>query len=131
MSDPNKARPATKGVAKPTGASRPSVVPLRYGDKGSLHKAYMPFVKGGGLFMPTSSAYKMSDEVFLLVTLPGGKKPLPVAGKVVWISPSSSVDGMKQGIGVEFKGREGNALRNTIEGMLGAKVSSPDPTFTM
>lgn len=111
--------------------NRPSVVPLGYADKDSLRKAYMPFVKGGGLFIPTSSQYPMNEEVFLLVTLPGSKKPLPVAGKVVWVAPAGVGNGMKQGVGVDFKGREGNSLRNTIEGMLGALVSSPDPTYTM
>jgi type IV pilus assembly protein PilZ len=137
----NGATSSSNGAAKPNGkngsdaasngASRPAVVPLNYADKGSLHKSYMPFIKGGGLFMPTSNAYQMNDEIFLLVTLPGAKKAIPVPGKVVWISPSDSGDGKKQGVGVEFKGREGNSLRNTIEGMLGAKITSIDPTYTM
>lgn len=131
MVDKNS-KPRENGAASSSnGVARPAVVPLNYTDKGSLHKSYMPFIKGGGLFMPTSSAYQMNDEIFLLVTLPGSKKAIPVPGKVVWISPSGSRGGKKQGVGVEFKGREGNSLRNTIEGMLGAKVTSTDPTHTM
>lgn len=110
--------------------SRPSVVPLEYKDRKSLQKAYMPFVKGGGLFVPTTTTYQMNEEVFLLVTLPDDGKPKPVPGVVVWQSPSS-VDGRKRGVGVEFKGREGNSMRSRIEGLLGAKVSSHDPTYTM
>ena len=109
---------------------RPSVVPLVYKDRKSLQKAYMPFVKGGGLFVPTTSSYQMNEEVFLLVTLPDDAKPKPVPGTVVWQSPSS-VDGRKRGVGVEFKGREGNSMRSRIEGLLGAKVSSHDTTYTM
>ena len=136
----SQARPAngTK-VSKPVNGSpgngaaksgRPSVVPLNYRDKDSLNLAYMPYTKGGGLFMPTTVPYELNEEVFLLVTLPGGKKPLPVPGRVVWQNPASAGEG-KQGVGIEFKGREGNALRNTIEGMLGARLGSPTPSHTM
>lgn len=113
------------------GASRPSVIPLTYPDKDSLQKAYMPFVKGGGLFLPTTSGYQLNEEIFLLVTLPDSKNSLPVPGQVIWQTPAGSVDGRRQGVGIEFKGREGNALRNRIEGLLGAKVSSFNPTYTM
>lgn len=113
------------------GGSRPSVVSLSYPDQKSLLKAYMPFLKNGGLFLPTSSNHDMNDEIFLLVTLPEGKKPIPVPGTVVWKTPAGAVDSKQQGVGIEFKGREGNSLRNTIEGMVGAKVSSSTPTHTM
>ena len=124
-------RSETKSANSPMESGRPSVVPLSYADKDDLHKAYMPYVKGGGLFIPTGNPYPMNEEIFLLVTLPGSKKPLPVAGKVVWTAPAGVGGTMKQGVGVEFKGREGNSLRNTIEGMLGARISSTDDTFTM
>jgi len=113
------------------GPNRPSVIPLVYPDKESLQQAYMPFLKGGGLFFPTRDVYVMNEEIFLLVTLPDTKNTLPVPGSVVWQTPGGAMDNRKQGVGIEFKGREGNALRNRIEGMLGAKISSPNPTFTM
>ena len=109
---------------------RPSVVPLQFKDKESLQQAYMQFTKGGGLFLPTTVPYNMNEEIFLLVTLPGSKKSLPVPGKVVWQHPSTAAEG-KQGVGIEFKGREGISLRNTIEGMLGARIGNPNPTYTM
>ena len=126
---------SNKGTAlngkEPNGAKRPSVVPLVYSDKESLHKAYMPYFKGGGLFIPTTKLYPMNEEMFLLVTLPGSKNPLPVPGKVAWLTPPGASDGLKQGVGLEFKGREGNSLKGTIEGILGTMISSSDPTFTM
>jgi len=112
-------------------ASRPSVVSLNYPEKKALHKAFMPFLKGGGLFLPTTQKYELNDEIFLLVTLPDANKAIPVPGAVVWKTPPGAQDGRRQGIGIEFKGREGNSLRNRIEGLLGAKLSSPTPTFTM
>lgn len=131
------ANPASSGPAsvKPasakSGGSRPSVVSLNYPDKKSLQKAYMSFLKGGGLFLPTSSAHDMSDEIFLLVTLPESPKPIPVPGTVVWKTPAGATDSKQQGVGIEFKGREGNSLRNRIEGLIGAKITSSTPTHTM
>ena len=73
----------------------------------------------------------MNEEIFLLVTLPESDKPIPVPGIVVWKTPAKAVDGKQQGVGIEFKGREGNSLRARIEGLLGAKISSSTPTYTM
>ena len=120
-----------KNSVQGNGASRPSVVPLNYVDKDSLQRAYMSFVKGGGLFLPTNLEYEMNEELFLLVTLPGSNKALPVPGTVVWQSPSSAADGRKPGVGIEFKGREGFSLRNTIEGILGAQIGDSELTYTM
>jgi len=34
----------------------------------------MPFVKNGGLFIPTNSNYRLGDEVFMLLNLMGEGK---------------------------------------------------------
>ena len=85
-----KSNGSGNGAAKP---SRPSVVPLSFKDKQALQRAYMPFMKGGGLFLPTAQPYEMNEEIFLLVTLPGSKKSLPVPGTVVWQNPSTAATG--------------------------------------
>ena len=120
-----------ESVDKSNDPGLPPIVPLRFPDKDSLQKAYMNFLKTGGLFFSTTHNYRLQEEVFLLVTLPGGKKPVPLPGTVVWRSPSSSVDGHKAGIGIEFKGKEGNALKINIEGILGPRLSSVELTDTM
>ena len=112
-------------------SSRPSVVSLNYPDRKSLQKAYMSFLKMGGLFLPTTTQRDMNEEIFLLVTLPESDKPIPVPGSVVWKTPPGAVDGRPQGVGIEFKGREGNSLRSRIEGLLGNKINSTNPTHTM
>ena len=119
-----------RGKAK-AASGRPSVVSLSYPDKKSLQKAYMPFLKGGGLFLPTSTQRDMNEEIFLLVTLPESAKPIPVPGIVVWKTPAGAVDSKQQGVGIEFKGREGNSLRTRIEGLLGARINSATATHTM
>jgi Tfp pilus assembly protein PilZ len=45
-------------------------------DKSALYLAYMPFVKNGGLFIPTNSNYRLGDEVFMLLNLMGEEEKL-------------------------------------------------------
>ncbi len=130
----SSAKPVSMGAplkAKGVGAKRSAMVPITFKDNDSLFKSYMPFTKGGGLFIPTTTTYEMQEEIFMLVTLPEDTKPIPIPGTVVWSSPPNAGDGKKQGVGVEFKGKEGNALRTAIEALLGADVAKTAPTFTM
>ena len=73
-----------------TGQVRPGVLSLSIKEKSALFAAYMPFVKGGGLFIPTSKSYKMGEEVFMLLTLMEDPVKLPVSGKVVWVTPTGA-----------------------------------------
>ncbi len=51
------------------GGVRQGILSLAIKDKGALYSAYMPYVKGGGIFIPTPKRYSLGDEVFLLLTL--------------------------------------------------------------
>ena len=42
------------------------------------------------------------DEVFLLLTLPGEKAKMPVAGKIIWMTPPGAQGGKVSGIGIQF-----------------------------
>ena len=64
-----------------------AVLTLTIQDKGVLYGAYMSFLQNGGLFVPTTRPYRLGDEVFLLLTLMDEPEKLPVAGRVVWITP--------------------------------------------
>ena len=44
---------------------RQGILSLTIKDKSALYAAYMPFVKNGGLFIPTNKAYNLGDEVFM------------------------------------------------------------------
>jgi type IV pilus assembly protein PilZ len=92
----------------------------------------MPFIKGGGLFIPTNKSYKMGEEVFMLLTLMDDPARLPVSGKVVWLTPSGAHGGRTQGVGVQFAFNEsGKAAQHKIEGFLGGSLKSVRPTHTM
>ena len=112
--------------------ARPGVLSLSIKEKPALYAAYMPFIKGGGIFIPTTKNYRLGDEVFMLLTLMDDPNKLPVAGKVAWITPAEAQGNKSQGIGVQFSDNEsGIAARNKIEGLLGGNLSSTRPTHTM
>lgn len=119
-------------AADKTAIARPGVLSLSIKEKTALFAAYMPFLKGGGIFIPTTKQYKLGDEVFMLLTLMEDPNKIPVAGKVVWITPSGAHGGKTQGIGVQFdKNESGIAARNKVEGLLGGSLKSARQTHTM
>jgi type IV pilus assembly protein PilZ len=123
--------PAT-AIAGPAGAgTRPAVLSLSIKEKAALYAAYMPYLKNGGIFVPTTRAYQLGDEVYLILTLMDDPSKIPVAGKVVWISPAGG--GARQpGIGVHFPSDEtGVAARKRIEDLLGSALKSARPTHTI
>jgi len=114
------------------GQVRPGVLSLSIKEKSALFAAYMPFIKGGGLFIPTSKSYKMGEEVFMLLTLMEDPVKLPVSGKVVWVTPTGAHGSRTQGVGVQFAFNEsGKAAQHKIEGLLGGSLKSVRPTHTM
>lgn len=117
---------------KKVSMARPGVLSLSIKEKAALYAAYMPFIKGGGIFIPTNKAYRLGDEVFMLLTLMDDPNKLPVAGKVAWITPAEAQGNKSQGIGVQFSDNEsGISARNKIEGLLGGNLTSTRPTHTM
>ena len=86
----------------PAPAARPGMLSLSIKDKASLYAAYMPYVTNGGLFIPTTKQYTLGDEVFMLLTLMDDNERLPVAGKIIWITPQGAQGNRSAGIGVQF-----------------------------
>ena len=70
--------------------ARQGILSLVVKDKAALYNAYMPYLRNGGIFVPTPRRYFIGDEVFLLLTLPESNERLPVAGKVVWVTPTGA-----------------------------------------
>ncbi|MGD8588756.1 MAG: PilZ domain-containing protein [Chromatiales bacterium] len=113
------------------GGPRQGILSLTIKDKNALYAAYMQFVKNGGLFIPTTKQYKLGDEVFMLLTLMDEAERLPVAGKIIWITPVGAEGNRAAGIGVQFSDQDGGAARNKIEGYLGGALKSDRPTHTL
>ncbi len=114
-----------------TNANRPGVLSLAIKEKAALYAAYMPYIKGGGLFIPTSKQYNMGDEVFMLLSLLDDPVKLKVVGHVVWITTASQAN-RPLGIGVQFSEQDGGLeAKNKIETLLGGALKSTRPTHTM
>lgn len=100
-------------------------------DKASLYEAYMPFVKNGGLFIPTDRLYALGEEVFVLLTLMNEPEKIPISGKVVWIAPKGTQGSAKAGIGVQFNAEDNGVTRTKIETYLAGTIRSERQTNTM
>jgi len=94
---------------------RQGILSLTIKDKSALYAAYMPFIKNGGLFIPTNKGYEVGDEVFMLLTLMEEPEKIPVAGSIVWITPKGAQGNRAAGIGVQFSDQDGGVARNKIE----------------
>jgi len=113
-------------------ATRPSVLSLAIKEKAALYAAYMPFLKCGGIFVPTSKPYKIGDEIYLILSLMDDPNKYPIAGKVAWITPAGANNNKAQGIGVHFPSDEaGQRARQRIEEILGAALRSSRATHTL
>jgi len=112
-------------------APKPGILSLTIRDKSALYASYMPFVRNGGLFIPTSKSYRLGDEVFMLLTLMEDKEKLPIAGKIVWVTPKGAQGNRTAGIGVQFSDLDKGQTRNKIENALAAALKSERQTHTM
>ncbi len=115
----------------PPAAARPGMLSLSIKDKASLYAAYMPYVNNGGLFIPTTKKYDLGDEVFMLLTLMEDNERLPVAGKIIWITPTGAQGNRSAGIGVQFSPQDKGTTRNKIETHLAGAMKSDRITHTM
>ena len=84
----------------------------------------------GCLFVPTNKEYKIGDEVFMLLNLMDEPEKIPIAGKVVWITPKGAQGNRTAGIGVQFSEEDAQA-NNKIENHLAGSLESDRPTHTM
>lgn len=100
-------------------------------DKNALYASFMPFVRNGGLFIPTDKPYQLGDEIFLLLQLMEENDRIPVAGKVVWITPSGAEGNRAVGIGVQFSDQDKGVARRKIEEYLVGMTNSERQTHTM
>ena len=110
--------------------ARSGILSLTIKDKAVLYSAYMPYLENGGLFVPTNKPYKVGDEVFMLLNLMDEAEKIPIAGKVVWVTPKGAQGNRTAGIGVQFSDQDANANAR-IENHLAGSLNSDRPTHTM
>lgn len=74
----------------------------------------MPFLENGRLFVPTNKGYHVGDEVFMLLTLMDEAEKIPIAGKVVWVTPRGAQGNRTAGIGVQFSEQDAAANARSV-----------------
>ena len=122
----NPIDPSTPQIA------RPSVLSLAIKEKAALYAAYMPYLKNGGMFVPTVKVHQIGDEIYLILALMDDTTKYPIAGKVAWITPGGANNNKTQGIGIHFPSDEtGQRARLRIEEILGAALRSSRATHTL
>jgi type IV pilus assembly protein PilZ len=114
------------------GGGRAGMLSLSIKEKAALYAAYMPYLKHGGLFVPTNRAHQMGDQVYMLLSLMDDPSKIPLSGKVVWITPPGAQGNRQQGIGVQFDDNEAAmAVRGKIESILGNAMKATRQTHTL
>ena len=83
----------------------------------------MSFLRNSGLFEPATRPHRLGDEVFLLLTLMDEQEKLPVAGRVVWITPEGAQGKRQADIGIEFSD-EDVTINARIESYLAGSLTS-------
>ncbi|MRJ40914.1 hypothetical protein AKK86_01205 [Idiomarina sp. FenBw--71] len=95
-----------------------------------LRRYYMPFIKGGGMFLNTDEPLGIGDEFLLEVRLFGEHNSVLVKSKVIWLAPSKPSRPEQQGVGVQFVDDKA-MLKNMIESKLAAISDTALATATM
>lgn len=89
----------------------------------------MPFINGGGLFVPSQEAFSLGESVIVDLQLPGKVDPLRIEGKVVWITPKIALYHVIAGIGIQFSESNSKTICNQIESQLNATVEIGGYTY--
>lgn len=108
-----------------------NVISIAIKDKAVLYAAYMPYIKEGGLFIPTKKPFAVGQKLDLAVTLMDDPEKFPVETEVVWCTPPGAQSNRAAGVGLQFVGGESGPLKRKIEGLLAASLQSDKPTHTL
>ncbi|MDE0003107.1 MAG: PilZ domain-containing protein [Rhodospirillaceae bacterium] len=109
--------------------SSPGALELTLDDKSALRRAYMPFIRNGGVFVRTDHPYELGDDIAVTIRLFDARKPIGIKGTVVWVTPTRAQGKRAAGVGVRFGADE--TYRARIEGLLDGISDGDEPTHTL
>ena len=111
---------------------RPGVFTLVIRSKAALYAAWIPLLKGGGIFLPSNKSHVLGEEVLILLSMLDDPNKIPLQGHVAWINPPHAAGNRPQGIGVQLNDNEvARELRKKVEGLLAGALQSSRPTHTI
>jgi type IV pilus assembly protein PilZ len=104
-------------------------------DETSLAAAYMPFIRGGGLFVKTDRSIAMGTEIQVSLHLFEDPQDISIRGKVIWVNPAHGAEhgtspNKAQGIGIGFP-ESLHQLQLRIENLLPDLSELPAETLTL
>ena len=113
-------------------SQRPGVFTLVIRSKSALYAAWIPILKGGGIFLPSNRPHVLGEEVLVLLSLLDDPNKIPLQGHVAWINPAHSAGNRPQGIGVQLNDNDvARELKKKVEGLLAGALQSSRPTHTI
>jgi type IV pilus assembly protein PilZ len=119
-------------LSNETAIDRPGVFSLVIRSKAALYAAWIPLLRGGGLFVPSTATHRLGDEVLILLSLLDDSARIPIQGHVAWINPPHAASNRPQGIGVQLQDNDTcRDLRKKVEGLLAGALQSSRPTHTI
>ena len=116
----NNSQPAASSQQRNVGQ-----LSMAISDKAALYACYMPFIKDGGIFVPTTERFGLHHEVVLQLRLVEESKKLVISGRVVWISTGMGQRGTSPGVGLQFTGDHRLRVKQFIEEVLGDLLKQP------
>src|SRR5205085_9100659 len=78
---------AMSELLQETSVARPGVFTLVIRSKAALYAAWMPLLKGGGIFLPSERTHALGEEVLILLSLLEDPNKIPLKGSVAWANP--------------------------------------------
>ena len=119
-------------VATEPSVSRPGVFSLVIRSKAALYAAWIPLLRGGGIFVPSNREHRLGEDVLVLLSLLDDTVKIPIHGHVAWVNPAHAASNRPQGIGVQFQDSDTcRELKKRVEGMLAGALQSSRPTHTL
>jgi type IV pilus assembly protein PilZ len=104
---------------------------FRISDLPTLYAAWMPFIKGGGLFIPTDKTYALGDVFTVALGLFDKSETQTIHGTVVWLTPFGGQTDRPAGVGIQLKDTEQNQIiKHRIESLLVDYPHNDQPTNT-
>src|SRR5258707_939072 len=111
---------------------RPAVIALTVRNKASLYAAFIPWLRNGGIFLPSDKSAQLGDAVLIILTLMDDPAKIPLAGQVAWITPPNAHGNRPAGLGIQFSDNQPmKDLRKRIENVLAGALQSSKPTHTI
>jgi type IV pilus assembly protein PilZ len=119
-------------VATDPAIAKPGVFSLVIRSKASLYAAWVPLLRGGGIFVPSHRDHRLGEEVLVLLSLLDDSVKIPIQGHIAWVNPAHAASNRPQGFAVQLQDNDTcRELKKRVETLLAGALQSSRPTHTL